>query len=274
MAALDELLKAFELVEEGPGRYRAPNAGSATGVVFGGQLLGQSIVAALADHEGKRAKTVHTIFARGASPDADVEIEVDTMHSGRAFGSSTVTIRQGDRLCTRSLVLASSDEEDVIRHADAAPEVEPPTGASTSGSEGWEVVIAGGVDISDPEQVGPPELDVWSRFPGAPDDPILCQALVAYATDPFLIGTAMRPHEGVGQAQAHVTLSTGVISHTLTFHEPVRAGDWVLMSHHSTYAGHGRAYGRANIFQDGNLVGSFVQDAMIRRITGAPKPGL
>ncbi len=106
---------------------------------------------------------------------------------------------------------------------------------------------------------------MWTRFVDAPDDPAVSQALLAFATDGFLIGTAMRPHEGVGQAQAHVTLSTGVLSHTLTFHEPAYAGDWLLLSHHSTYAGHGRCYGRANVFDArGTLVASYVQDAMIR----------
>ena len=93
--------------------------------------------------------------------------------------------------------------------------------------------------MSDPELTGPPELDVWSRFPGAPDDPMVDQALLAFATDGFLIGTAMRPHAGVGQSQAHVTVTTGVVGHTLTFHEPSAARDWLLLSHHSPYAGHG-----------------------------------
>ena len=86
-----------------------------------------------------------------------------------------------------------------------------------------EIGIIDDVDLSDPELVGPPELDVWVRFAGAPDDPATDQALVAYSTDGFLIGTAMRPHTGVGQAQAHQTLSTGVLSHTMTFHEPCPA---------------------------------------------------
>ena len=134
-----------------------------------------------------------------------------------------------------------------------------------SGEGDWEIRVVGGVDISDPDAVGPAELDVWTRFVGAPDDPAISQALLAFATDGFLIGTAMRPHPGVGQAQAHRTLSTGVISHTLTFHEPVSAGEWMLLSHRSPYAGRGRSYGRADVFQgDGRLVASFVQDAMIR----------
>jgi acyl-CoA thioesterase len=81
----------------------------------------------------------------------------------------------------------------------------------------------------------------------------------------------MRPHIGVGQAQAHQTLSTGVLSHTITFHEPVDASEWMLLSHHSSAAGRGRSYGRADVFRtDGALVASYVQDNMIRARTGAP----
>ena len=87
MASLQALLRSFDLQPDGDHRYRAPHADDGHGVVFGGQLLGQSIVAALRDQPDKRVKTVHTIFARGGRPDADVEIDVDPMHTGRAFAS-------------------------------------------------------------------------------------------------------------------------------------------------------------------------------------------
>ena len=269
MLTIESLVGSLQLEEIIPDRYRAPNAESGHGVIFGGQLLAQSIVAGLAGHDDKRVKTVHTVFARGGRPDAPVEIAVDRMHSGRAFASSTVTISQGDRLCTRSLVLLTADEPDFIRHADPGPEVPGPgegaAPAEHDGAEAWQIRFAGDVDINDPALVGPPDLDVWTRFVGAPDDPAVDQALLAFATDGFLIATAMRPHEGVGQALAHVTVSTGVISHTLTFHEPASAGDWLLLSHHSPYAGRGRSYGTADVFRaDGALVASYVQDAMIR----------
>jgi acyl-CoA thioesterase-2 len=264
---IDGLVGALRLEPAGPDRYRAGNADTGHGVIFGGQLLAQSVIAGLTGHDAKRVKTVHTIFARGGRPDAPVEIAVDRMHAGRAFASSTVTISQGDRLCARSLVLLSADEPDFIRHADPAPAAPGPDGGAPAGEgEGaWQVRIAGDVDIDDPEAVGPADLDVWTRFVGAPADPVVDQALLAFATDGFLIATAMRPHAGVGQAQAHVTVSTGVVSHTLTFHEQAAAGEWLLMSHHSPYAGRGRCYGSANVFrEDGALVASFVQDGMIR----------
>jgi acyl-CoA thioesterase len=266
MVAIGELLDALTLEPAGEGRFVGTNVPAEHGVVFGGQLLGQSIVAARAGHEDMTAKTVHTVFARAGRPELPLEIEVDAVQSGRTFASSRVTISQDGRTCTSSIVLLHADDGDLIRHADAPPRASRPDEIATRGETGdWEIRVVGDVDLSDPDAVGPPELDVWTRFAGAPDDPLIGQALLAYATDGFLIGTAMRPHDGVGQAQAHRTLSTGVISHTLTFHEPVDAGDWLLLAHHSPYAGRGRSYGRADVFtEDGRLVASFVQDAMIR----------
>jgi acyl-CoA thioesterase len=287
---IDDLLGALRLEQVGDDRYRATNADAGHGVIFGGQLLAQSIIAGLDGHDDKQVKTVHTVFARGGKPDLPVEIDVDRMHRGRAFASSTVTIRQGERLCTRSLVLLTADEPDFIRHADPAPTVpvperpgrEAPESGDTRpdgdvppGHDGgdWQVRIAGDVDIDDPALVGPADLDVWTRFAGAPDDAATDQALLAFATDGFLIATAMRPHEGVGQALAHRTVSTGVVSHTLTFHEPAPASEWLLLAHHSPYAGRGRSYGCANVYRpDGTMVASFVQDAMIR-LLDTSRPG-
>ncbi len=277
MAELSELLEVLELEPAGEGRFRARNfAAGPGGVIFGGQLLAQSIVAGATIDPGKDVKTVHTVFARGGALDQPLDIEVEAMHTGRALASATVTIRQGERLCTRSLVLLSAVEPDLIRHAAEAPGVGRPEDApaSASGEGGfWEIRVVDGVDISDPEAVGPAELLVWSRFPGAEVTGTPAQALLSYATDGFLIGTAMRPHKGIGQSMSHHEISTSVLGHTLTFHEPVHPGRWHLLAHESPYAGRGRTYGRAHIFgEDGQLVASFVQDNMVRAFPEGQKP--
>jgi acyl-CoA thioesterase-2 len=270
LARLADLLAAFQLEPVGDGRFVGQNAPNGRDVIFGGQLLAQTIGAASLSQPGKEVKTVHAIFARGGDMRSPVDIDVDTMHTGRSFGSATVTVRQGDRLCARSLVLLHAPEPDAIRHAEPAPEVPPPDDAKARSFEfeEWRISIAGDIDVSDPDDVGAPELPVWTRFEGAPADPLTNQELLAYATDGFLIGTAMRPHPGVSQSMAHVSLSTGVVSHTLTFHEPVSAGAWMLLAHEAPYAGRGRTYGRAHVFsQDGGLLASFVQDGMVRAIS-------
>ncbi len=273
MFPIEAFVDAFTLVPEGPDRYLAQNLQFGHAVVFGGQIIGQSLVAGLAGHEGKTVKTVHTVFARGASPDAPLELAVDRMHAGRAVASSTVTVSQGDTLCARSVVLLTAVEPDVIRHADTPPRASKPddVGGHVRQSGAFEVGVVGDVDINEPDQVGPSELDVWVRFAGAPEEPGVNQALLAFANEGFLIGTAMLPHPGIGQSQAHKTLSTGVLSHTLTFHEAYRAAEWHLLAQHSSYAGRGRSYGAGDVFTtDGELVASFVQDAMIRARAEGP----
>ena len=135
------------------------------------------------------------------STDAPLEFDVDVMQTGRSFASASVTARQGERLCTRSLVLLHAPDPDLIRHQPEAPARGSPEDAVASEhSTGfWEVRTVGGVDIADPDAGrARPRLDVWTRFPGAPPDPARNQALLAFATDGFLIGTAMRPHPGWG----------------------------------------------------------------------------
>lgn len=269
MVTLEALLDSLVLEPVAPDEYRAGSIQAGHGGVFGGQLLAQSLVAGALGHEDKTVKTLHTVFVRAASAAAPLDISVEPMHRGRGFASSTVSISQDSRLCVRSVVLLSADEPDLIRHADRPAVGCPPEAAADAQAGAWDIHVAGGVDVDDPEAVGPAELDVWTRFAGAPDDAITNQALLAFASDFFLIGTAMRPHRGIGQAQAHKTVTTGVIGHTLTFHEPFSVAQWMLLSHRSPYAGRGRSYGRADVFQgDGALVASFVQDNMIRAKSG------
>jgi len=83
----------------------------------------------------------------------------------------------------------------------------------------------------------------------------------------FLIGAAMRPHKGVGQLGAHETLSTGPVSHTVVFHEPVNAAQWHLLAVQAVHAGGGRSYGRGDMLtESGELVASFAQVNMIREM--------
>jgi acyl-CoA thioesterase II len=91
------------------------------------------------------------------------------------------------------------------------------------------------------------------------------QGVLAWATDGFLIATALRPHAGIGQHDAHRGLSTGVVGHTIVFHEPFRADEWLLLAHRSPYAGRGRTFGTADVFtEDGRFVASYVQTNLVR----------
>ena len=133
------------------------------------------------------------------------------MQEGRTFGSSTVTFVQNGRVCARALALLDVREPDLIRHQVAMPDVAPPDPAKAQSNPAAapETIIVGDVDVRDPALTGPPTLQLWVRFPDAPaDDTTIARALLAHATDGWLIATAMRPHKGIGQSMAHHELST------------------------------------------------------------------
>jgi acyl-CoA thioesterase len=221
--------------------------------------------------DGKHVKSIHAIFARAGDYGLPIAYEVERMHDGRTVGSDTVTFGQGGRIMARMLILWSLDEPDLIRHTEGVsmPDVGPPDrpgyrvdGRVFPGAEGR---IVGGINTwDDDEPLRPPVQPVWTRYGQSYAHPV-DQAILSWATDGFLIGTAMLPHAGYHEGQAHRTISTGVISHSMSFHDPFRADQWLLLAHESVWAGRGRTHGRATVWtEDGRLVASYTQDNLVR----------
>jgi len=248
-------------------------------VVFGGQILAQMIIAAYQDRQvdrtdTKEVKSIHAIFARAGDYNSPIQFEVERMHDGRTIGSDTVTFSQNDKIMSRGLILWSSDEPDLVRHTalvemPAVPGPDDPDnkpdGRVFPGATG---LIVGGLDTwSDKEPLRPPLQNVWVRYPDTYAQPVN-QAILSWATDGFLIGTSMLPHEGHNEGQAHKTISTGVLSHTISFHDRFEANEWLLLAHESIWAGRGRTHGRCTVWtQDGRLVATYTQDSLVRGFT-------
>jgi len=270
MTATADIVSGLHCEQDGDGRYLFPHIPPGErGVVFGGQLLAQLAVAvARNDTSGtKSLKSAHGLFARAVLVDEEASVTVDVLHSGRAFASASATMWQRGRECAKALVLLHASDSDLIRHAAEAPDVGSPEAAIPWGdpTAGREVRTVDGVDILDADTTGPAEVQAWVRVPGATDDLTLNQGLLTHATASFLIGAAMRPHSGVGQSIAHRDISTGILGHTISFHEDVDLRDWILLVNESPYAGRGRSFGRGQAFTlTGQLVASFSQEAMIR----------
>jgi len=144
-----------------------------------------------------------------------------------------------------------------------------PFAASAVTVPGMELRIVGGVDdVSADHELRAPATQLWLRATAPVGSRVANQAMLCASTGTMLIGTAMLPRAGVGQEQAHRTISTGVVGHTATFLEPFDLGDWLLLDQESVHAGYGRVHGRARVFdRDGRLVATYVQDAMIRHFT-------
>jgi len=234
--------------------------------VFGGQILAQLLTAASAASPDKSVKSMHVLFPREGDTASPMQYRVSPLQAGRTFGTTEVVAHQGGKVVSVGLVSLHADEDGLDRN-EAPPDCGSPADATLVdlGMVPWETRVVGGVDLTD-RGAGPAELCWWMRTPPLGDERGLHQALLAHATDLTVIGTALRPFEGVGQADSTVTLHTAVTSHTLWFHRPLRVDDWLLVRQEAPVVAHGRAYGRGDVYAGDDLVASFAQESMIRPI--------
>jgi acyl-CoA thioesterase-2 len=269
---LDAILRCLEVTESSPGTWTAPNLEMDYRRVFGGQLLAQAIAVATASAEGKTVKSLSCLFPREGSLDEPFGYELEESQTGRAFAARRMTAAQNGKvffLAQASLHVA----EDAHDHQDHVPDLGAPDDATPEdmGMIPWETRVVGGVDLQD-RSAGPADYAFWTRVGhvglGSPDEPLgelVHQALLAYATDLTVIGTAMRPLDGVSQADAHVSLHTAVTAHHMWFHRPFRIDDWCLVTQHVPTVAGARAFGTGTVFDtDGRLVANFAQESMIR----------
>ncbi|PXX02287.1 acyl-CoA thioesterase [Mycolicibacterium moriokaense] len=229
--------------------------------VFGGQLLGQFIRIASVTCPDKAVKSQHAVFAREGRADEPVQYRATRHHEGRSFGTVTITARQSHGVIATSSVCVHVLEDGPERQSvDDVPAVLGPEYRVTIDMIPWEIRTT--VDLST-DATGPPEFEAWMRTPTA--DPELAPALAAYATDLTLIGTALRPMDGVSQRGTTTVFTSAVTSHTIWFHRPFRTDDWLLLRQHSPLLANGRSFGRGDVLaEDGNLVASYAQEALLR----------
>jgi len=272
MSGLPAVLDVEDL---GEGRWTASHPSEdpeGRDVVFSGQMLAQMImVSDAAGGHQKEVKSVHAVFARaGTYSGGRIEYVLDSMHSGRAWASDTITARQGDRLLARALVLLNAVEPDLMRHAPPMPDVPGPDACAPQpfgmAFPGVEVRAVGPLGQLAPSSS--PTTYLWARSPQSYDSVAANQAVIAWSEPGLIIGAAMSVHtDTVDFGQAHRSISTGVISHTAHFHDHGDAGDWLLFVHEAPYAGHGRVFGNGSVFtRDGTLVSTFAQDSMVRAV--------
>jgi acyl-CoA thioesterase len=264
------LLDLFDVEADGPDRFTAPTGIASDDerqVVEGTQVLAQAIVAVAKRFPEKSVRAASAVFSRAVMVGAPVELVIDVVHEGRSTATAVVSAEQGGRRCITMTVFTDVPSDDVIRHHLPRPEVAAPADANVSEMPmaGRQLRLVDVVDVNSPDEVGPPELYAWLHYDPIPARDDLAKALIAYFTGHLGISTTMRAHEGIGTAQAHLTVSTAPMTISVSFHEPVRWDGWLLYTHESTQVGAGMSYVRGGVHtEEGELLASFAQDAMIR----------
>jgi acyl-CoA thioesterase II len=288
LESFEGLLLALNLEAIGTDRFRVRVEPSRFDRVFGGQSLAQALVAAAATAEHRVPNSLHAYFVAAGRPDEGSEIHVARVRDGRSLATRRVSIVQGERVLLEALVSFSTNESE--------PTVTPPRPQFPEPDQ--VPLLQEWVNDDVPPELRsvaaiwverPPPLDLrigeplnfiggpsgssprshWMRLPRAfEDDAVLHAALLAYASDYFLMDMAFRSHP-----QQYDAGFTGLsLDHAIWFHRPVQFDAWHLHTQETmAIVGH-RALVRGSIHDlEGRLVASAIQEVLVRTASPATR---
>lgn len=276
-----ELLEHLRLEKLEVNLFRGSSRDIGTPQVFGGQVLGQALLAASQTVENKFAHSMHAYFLRAGDPDHPIVYDVDRSRDGRSFSVRRVEAIQHGRPIFNMAASFQLDQPGV-EHQFTAPDVPGPDELGEAEPLPKEVMDkiplkfqrwfnrAGPFDFrsvipNDPMNPvkQPPYKDVWFRCKGeVPDDDCMHRVLLAYVSDFHLINTATLPH-GLSYLKGNVRMAS--LDHALWIHRPPRVDEWLLYSCDSPGSSGSRGFARGMIFdQQGLLIASAAQEGMIR----------
>jgi acyl-CoA thioesterase II len=282
--SIDGLLSTLRLTDTGARTtediFTGPSQRMPLGRVFGGQVLAQSLIAAM--HTVPSERTIHSMhgyFLRPGDVEHPITFSVDRLHDGRSFSTRrTHAFQNGEPIL--SLIASFQRGDGGVDHQVEMPVDLPdpetlPTTADVLGGLDHDVArywsnerafdmrhVPSPVYLSvEGERV--PRQAVWMKaFGRLPDDPKQHRAALAYASDYSILEPVLRAH---GIAWATPGLKIASLDHAMWWHRDARVDEWLLYVQESPSASGGRGLALGRIYtRDGRLVASVAQEGMIR----------
>jgi acyl-CoA thioesterase-2 len=276
---LEDLVKVMTLERLEDNLFRGQSRDIGSPQVFGGQVLGQALVAATATIENRMVHSLHAYFLRRGDFNAPIVYEVDRAWDGKHFATRRViAIQHGRQIFNMSASFQSTELG--LEHQAQMPIVPPPESLPD------QAALYGQAATDVPEAVlqmlqrkrpfefrpvqpldftrlqpAPPAKDLWFRaVDKLPQDQALHRCLLAYVSDFHLLDTALKPHP-----VPLTKVVTASIDHAMWFHRDLSIDDWLLYTLDSPSASGARGFTRGSIFaRDGRLVASVAQEGLIR----------
>ena len=279
---IQQLIDLLDLEEIEKNHYRANSPSEGWQRVYGGQVLGQALVAASRTVDPDRqAHSLHGYFLRPGDMKVPILYKVDRIRDGRSFTTRrVVAIQHGKAIFSMSISFQIL--EDGLSHQFDMPDVPAPEDLRDEQDirreqmAAYPALFAGHSTTVRPIEfrpidpadlihpvARPPQQMAWMRTRGRlPDDPRLHQCVLAYLSDWSLLDTATLPH-AISYLQTNVQMAS--IDHALWFHRPFRSDEWLLYVQDSPSASGARGFNRGLIYaRDGALVASATQEGLMR----------
>jgi acyl-CoA thioesterase-2 len=249
--------------------------------VFGGQVIGQALVAAYRTIEDRAAHSLHAYFLRAGDPKVPIIYEVDRIRDGNSFSTRrVVAIQHGQAIF--SMAASFHKHEEGLIHQAKMPDVPQPEALPSEAELKEHLVgrlpepLKAYWQHERPIEIRPVDLSrytspgkrtasqqVWIKATGELGDSLACnQCVLAYASDFTLLDTALIAH---GRFVFDPTLMLASLDHAIWFHRPFRIDDWLLYSQDSPTSAGARAFCRGTLFtRSGELVASTAQEGLVR----------
>ncbi|MGB7101922.1 MAG: acyl-CoA thioesterase II [Xanthobacteraceae bacterium] len=284
-AAIQDVVSILDLEPLEVNLFRGRSPQSRWQRVFGGQVIGQALVAACRTVEDVALRpphSLHAYFLLGGDPKVPIIYEVDRIRDGKSFTTRRVVAIQHGRAIF-STEVSFHIAEDGWMHQFEMPKVPKPDELPSEAEVRDRLLPL----MSDPvrryyERERPIELrpveygrylgqkldgdrfHIWIRATGRlPDEPAIHQCVLAYASDMTLLDTALVP---LGKTVFNEDVMAASLDHALWFHRPFRADEWLLYAQDSPNLGGARGLARGSIFaSDGTLVASVAQEGLLRQ---------
>mmetsp|Transcript_16968 Transcript_16968/g.34496 ORF Transcript_16968/g.34496 Transcript_16968/m.34496 type:complete len:340 (+) Transcript_16968:72-1091(+) len=272
--------------------------------VFGGQVLGQCLHAASLTSEDPAFElhSLHAYFLRPGDATRDIVYTVKRTRDGRSFISRSVEASQRGRVifkCSVSFHRQVSVDAAQLEHQAVMPDVPPPEsieffdherlirsllarkskgagGLCELDEKGIRETVLRALDQPIPVDVRwidknpanmeprPAKQMAWIKTcRPLPDTPHLHRAVASFYSDYYLLITALLPH-GIGFPSSRIDVLAS-LDHSMWFHAPFRADEWMLLEFDSPWAGGARGLSFARFYTpSGELAVSCAQEGLIR----------
>lgn len=278
---MQEVLDLLDLETIEAGLFRGSSHNFFGKNVFGGQVLGQALMAAGRTLEGRLAHSLHGYFLRAGDVTAPIVYQVEKIRDGKSFATRNVkAIQHGEIIFIMSASFAVTEEG--LDHQTEMPKVDGPEGVPSetelrkliapmipekiravfARERPMEIRPINPVNPFAPVKQEARRLQWMKAQSRMPDDPFLHQCILAFASDFALMGTAMLPH-GVSFMQNNMQAAS--IDHAMWFHRDFRVDEWLLYEMEGPNASASRGMNFGRIFtQDGRLVATTAQEGLMR----------
>lgn len=283
MSALQTLLQILDLEQLDDNIFRGTSPKDGWQRVYGGQVLGQALIAAIRMVPPTRiAHSLHGYFLLGGDPKHPILYEVERTRDGGSFSTRRVKAIQHGRMIF-VMGVSFHDPEPGFDHAAPMPDVPPPEDLK-SANELFAALVdklpenmraywsrerpvdMRPVDLSRymKREAREPTQHIWLKPNGVlPDDPAVHQGMLAYASDFTLLDTALIAH---AKLLFDADMQLASLDHALWFHRPFLWNDWILYAQDSPSAAGSRGFCRGSLYaRDGTLIASTVQEGLMRQ---------